>query len=95
MGRTSRCPVTHARRRGLAHQRAALVLVALALILDAARWALRTLAIVNPWHVDASEAMQYPNWRHISKAPEIARGELLRGWDRQFAAVDQVRAEHG
>jgi hypothetical protein len=41
---------------------AALVLVALVFILDAARWALKTLAVVRLWHVDAREAMRYPNW---------------------------------
>lgn len=64
---------------------AALVLVALVFILDAARWALRTLAVVPLWHVDAREALQYPNWGSITKKPEVARGEMLQGWVRQFA----------
>lgn len=64
---------------------AVLVLVALVCILNAARWALRTLEVVSIWHVHVNEAKRYPTWAYISKAPEVARGEMLQGWVRQFA----------
>lgn len=64
---------------------AALVLIALVLIVDAARWALRTLSVVELWHVGPEEARRYPTYRYIGKQPEVARGEMLQGWVRQFA----------
>lgn len=64
---------------------AALVLIALVFVLDAARCALQTLALVELWHVDVKEAERYASWAFIGKAPEVARGEMLRGWVRQFA----------
>ena len=64
---------------------AGLVLIALVFILNAARWALRTLEVVSIWHVHVDEAKRYPTWAYISKAPEVARGEMLHGWVKQFA----------
>lgn len=75
---------------------AALVLIALCFILDAARWALRTLSVVKLWHVDPDEAQRYPSWAYIGKPPEVARGEMLHGWVRQFAderPANDVKAE--
>ncbi len=75
---------------------AALVLIALCFILDAARWALRTLSVVKLWHVDPEEAQRYPSWAYVGKRPEVARGEMLQGWVRQFAderPANDIKAE--
>jgi hypothetical protein len=76
---------------------AGLVLIALACILNAARWALRTLEVVSIWHVHVDEAKRYPTWAYISKAPEVARGEMLHGWVKQFAderPANDAKATH-
>jgi hypothetical protein len=75
---------------------AALVLVALVVLIDAARLALRTLSVVNLWHIGPDETTHYPSYRFIGKPPAEARGEMLQGWARQFAEerpANDIKAE--
>ena len=61
------------------------VIIALGFILASARLAVKTLSVVQLWHVEPAEAQKYPTNEYISEQPEDARGKMLHGWVRQFA----------
>lgn len=64
----------------------AFVVLALVFILGAAQLALKTLSVVKLWHVEPAEAEKYATYEYVSQQPEDARGKMLRGWVKQFAA---------
>jgi hypothetical protein len=63
---------------------AAIGVIAVAILLDSARWALKALSIVDIWHVGTEETDSYPSHEFVGKETVVAEGEMLRGWVHQF-----------
>jgi hypothetical protein len=74
---------------------AAIGVIAVAVLLDSARWALKALSIAQIWHVGIAETDRYPSEEFVSKETVIAEGEMLQGWVRQFReerAANDIKA---
>lgn len=59
-------------------------LIAALVLLDSARWSMRALRVEQMWHVGPEETDKYPTYEYIGKKPEVAEGEMIKGWSRQF-----------